>query len=1212
VIVVRLLKSGVLCLSLVLVGVFGCVSPVLAASAWWHVRSSERPSYLHHGAAQNEVQELTISATGGTYELRRREAGHVAARVVAFDATHEELQGILEGMYGAGNVSVGKGQGDELGSDPYVIEFKGDLAGQAVQPVEALSSAFFGTVKLTGGREEASVREVSAGKPDGQVVVTVADLGEVNADGEAEPILVADKLPPGLKGVSIEGVQGPNGSTPSGPFRLECSQESLSCTSARQLAAYDQIEIVVGVVVQPGASSGEVNEVSVSGGQTPAASASRGLVFSAAPVPFGVEDYEISPEEEGGGLDTHAGSHPFQLTTALALNQTKVLDVADPSYTSVMPKDLALRLPPGLVGNATVMPQCSLAQFFTFGSFQGEAASCPLLSVIGVALVTLYEPGHIARPFTETVPVFNVEPTFGEPARFGFRATAGTTVLLDTKVRNGGDYGVTVRSTNISQIAGVISSQVTLWGVPGDPRHDNTRGYGCLAEAREAEGRGLGGHAPCDALGESQPPPFLQLPVSCETSLVNVMEADSWANRGVFESFSGDPLPTLDGCNQLPFSASIDVTPDTQAAGSPSGMTVRVHLPQESSLAPDGFSPSSVKDASVTLPQGVVLNPSGAGSLLACSEPEVGFQGIGGDGTPLFTPELGDPFCPDASKVGTVKVKTPLLPDPLEGFVYAAAQGANPYGSLIAIYILAQDPKTGVVAKVPGDVSLDPVTGQITATFHNLPQNPIEDIELHFFGGSRGPLATPALCGTYTTTASFTPWSAPPGATPVTASSAFQVTAGPNGTPCADPRPFAPALAGGSTNNQAGGFSPFTVTFSRQDQDQNIAGVSVTTPPGLLGIIKGVEQCPETQANQGTCGANSLIGHTTAAAGAGANPFYVEGGQVFLTGPYKGAPFGLSVVVPAAAGPYDLGTVVVRAAIRVDPHTARITVTSDPLPTILQGIPLDVRAVNVSIDRPRFTFNPTSCEPLAMDGVVTSTQGAQAQVSSRFQAANCANLLFKPRFTVSTQARTSKKNGASLDVKVGYPQGAQANIRSVAVTLPKALPSRLTTIQQACTEAAFNQNPASCPAGSNIGTATATTPVFANPITGPVYLVSHGGAAFPDVVIVFQGEGVTLDLVGSVNIKKQVTSSTFASVPDAPISSFELKLPEGPHSGLAAVLPAKAKGNLCGTSLAMPTTITGQNGAQIKQSTKIQVTGCTKAKKKPKARRKHAKRGGKK
>jgi hypothetical protein len=375
----------------------------------------------------------------------------------------------------------------------------------------------------------------------------------------------------------------------------------------------------------------------------------------------------------------------------------------------------------------------------------------------------------------------------------------------------------------------------------------------------------------------------------------------------------------------------------------------------------------------------------------------------------------------------------------------------------------------------------------------------------------------------------------------------------------------------------------------------------------VLAVLKSAERCGEPQASQGTCGPNSLIGHTTVGVGAGPDPFWVQGDQVFLTGPYEGAPFGLSIVVPAVAGPFNLGNIVVRAAISVDPHTAQIIVTSDPLPRIIDGIPLQLKTVNVSIDRPAFTFNPTDCEPLTVAGTLTSTQGASADVASHFHAANCAALPFKPAFAVSTQAKTSKQNGASLTAKGTFPTG-EANTHSVAVVLPKQLPARLTTIQQACTEAQFAQNPAGCPAGSNIGTATASTPILATPVTGPVYLVSHGGAAFPDVVAILQAEGVTVDLIGSIDIKKGITSSDFATVPDAPIGNFTLTLPEGPHSGLAAVLPAKAKGNMCGTSLSMPFTITGQNGAQVKQNVKIAVTGCpkpkAKAKKKPKPKQK--------
>jgi hypothetical protein len=523
--------------------------------------------------------------------------------------------------------------------------------------------------------------------------------------------------------------------------------------------------------------------------------------------------------------------------------------------------------------------------------------------------------------------------------------------------------------------------------------------------------------------------------------------------------------------------------------------------------------------------------------------------------------------------------------------VYVAQQGNNPFNSLLAIYVAVADPETGVVVKLAGHVVPDPVTGQLTTTFDNNPQLPFTDLKLDFFGGPRAALVNPDACGSYTATSVLTPWSGTPAVEPA---SAFEVNQG-----CHVPQ-FAPSFVAGTVNNQAGGFGALSVTFARGDGDQNLSAIQVKTPPGLLGVLKSVPLCGEPQAAQGACGQESLIGHTTVTAGAGADPASVTG-QVFLTGPYRGAPFGLSIVVPAVVGPFNLGTVVVRAAITVDPATTALTVSSDPLPSIMQGIPLQIRTVNVTVDRSGFIFNPTDCEPLALTGTVTSTQGVQAPVSSRFQAANCGVLPFHPVFSVSSPAQTSRNGGAALDVKVSYPSGAQANIHSVAVTLPKQLPARLSTIQQACPEAVFNANPASCGEGSMIGVGTAVTPIFKNPVVGPAYLVSHGGAAFPDIDVVLQGEGVTILLVGHVNISKAgITSASFFAVPDAPIGSFDLNLPEGPHSALSAV------GSLCASPLTMPTTITGQNGAVVQQATKIKVSGCTPTKKKAK-KKKHKK-----
>jgi hypothetical protein len=411
-------------------------------------------------------------------------------------------------------------------------------------------------------------------------------------------------------------------------------------------------------------------------------------------------------------------------------------------------------------------------------------------------------------------------------------------------------------------------------------------------------------------------------------------------------------------------------------------------------------------------------------------------------------------------------------------------------------------------------------------------------------------------------------------------------------------------------NPQAGGFSPFSLTFSRQDREQDLSGLTVTMPPGLIGKIAGIPQCPEAQAAAGSCPAASKVGTATAAAGSGSDPLW-QSGTVYLTGPYKGAPFGLSVVVPAVAGPYNLGNVIARAAIYIDPNTAQVTVVSDPLPQSVDGVPLRVKTVNVTVGgENNFTFNPTNCAPMSVSATITSVQGASDNVSTPFEATNCAELPFKPSLTATTQGKASKLSGAGLTIKVVPPPG-NANIAKVDLEIPKQLPSRLTTLQKACTEAQFNANPAGCPEASNIGTAKAYTPVLASPLVGPAYLVSHGNAAFPDVEFVLQAEGVRIDLDGKTQIKKGITYSHFETVPDAPVTRFEATLPEGPHSIFATNLPQSAKYNLCGQALSMPTTITGQNGAVVKQTTKIAISGCAKKKAVKKATKKKKKKATK-
>jgi hypothetical protein len=1184
--------------------------------AWWHLTAQTRPTVLQEGVGHDEVRELTVSANGGEFALFNH--GLLSA-MVKFDASDEELAVALEGIYGAGNVEVSGGPGNLAGSDPYRVTFVKDLRDQQAAPMEVLG--FVGGVELTCNGSpcpgNVSVHEVQIGRPDGQIVVIAANVGDADANGETVPINIAAQLPAGLEAVSIEGLDGwEKGGETYGP--THCSLASLSCTFAGSLPVYEAIEALVGVVVKPGAKSGGVAQGSVSGGEIPGKAVEHQVSVGDEPPRFGVESYEMAAEEEGGAPATQAGSHPFQLTTTMTFNQTLEYDRAWGALSQpvALPKDLHFDLPPGVIGNPTQVPQCPLGLFLSQGV--GTTNLCPPDTAIGMARVTITEPSNLGEE-ASALPLFNVEPSIGEPARFGFRVFR-TPVLLDTAVRTGGDYGVTVDVNNAAQTVGFTTSEVTFWGVPGDPRHDAQRGWGCVYEFQKQSANA----GPCNPLEEHNPPPLIELPTSCTGPLQTSVAVDSWAQAGSFVSSPATtPLTALDGCNRLPFEPSISVTPDGQAGSTATGLNVKVSVPQSVSLDPEGLGEADVKNTTVALPAGIAINPAGADGLQACSE----------EGIALKSAEPSS--CPEASKVGLVKVKTPLLPNPLEGYAYLAAQNTNPFGSLVALYVFVEDPISGSRVKLAGEVVPNPVTGQLVSTFKNTPQLPFETFELHFFGGDRAPLATPARCGAYTTTAAIEPWTE---SGEVDSSSTFDITSGPKtlsepgGSPCPGARlPFHPSLTGGALNIDAGAFSPLTLTMTRKDGEQNLQSVEAHLPPGLSGILSNIELCREPQANLGECPPNSLIGETTVSVGVGGDPFSVTGGKFYLTGPYNGtgsctpntsgcAPFGITFEVPAKAGPFDLkrnsanpagedpcDCVIVRGKIEVNPITAAITITSDPpgspdaIPTSIEGIPLEIQHINAITTRGDFQFNPTNCSKMEVTGTIHSSENMTDTIGVPFQVTNCAVLAFKPGFKVSTAGKTSRKNGASLHVQLTYPKapfGSQANIKSVKVDLPKQLPSRLTTLQKACPAKTFEANPAGCPVASIVGHATAITPLIPVPLTGPAYFVSYGGAKFPELVIVLQGYNVTLDLHGETFISKAgITSSTFHTVPDAPVGSFELTLPQGPNSALAA------NGNLCKSTLKMPTAFLAQNGAEIHESTKISVTGCPKGKKAKKNKR---------
>jgi len=1056
----------------------------------------------------------------------------------------------------------------------------------------------------------------------GQVIVVASNLGDEPINGGAEHVTITDKLPAGLVATGAE-TRVVNG------VPVNCSTATIvTCTFAGILNPYERIAVPIDVnVTEPkGTVASLSQEASVQGGGAAGTSANLAVKVSGQPTEFGVSSYELTPFGEDGSPARQAGSHPFQLTTTLALNQESSGSFRQPV---ALPRDLSFRLPAGLIGNPTAVAQCSMTDFV---SIVDETNLCPVGSVVGVATVTADEPKNF-HVFSKTVPVFNLVPSQGEPARFGFEVLGVVPIVIDTAVRTGKGYEVVASVKGATETAGLLSSQVTLWGVPGDPRHDNARGWECVAGgafARQAE-------RPCPTTDELPRKPFLTLPTACEADpqaepVVSTTEADSWARPGSFLSAeyawmsqAGQPLG-FEECNELSFDPEIDVTPEQHTASTPTGLAVDVSVRQEGLLEAEGRAQADVRDTTVTLPQGVQLSPSAANGLAACPEsPEDGYEGIGFTGfqklngagleagaeTATFTPtfrfeEEGKlpPSCPEASKLGSVHIRTPLLSHELEGSVYLASPapngeaGRNPFNSLVALYIVAQDPESGVLVKLAGEGHIDEGTLQISTTFKNAPQVPFEELRLDLFGGPRASVSTPSLCGTYPTSAVFTPWSGTGLVSVPSPAEAFAISSGAGGSGCpSGGLAFAPGFNAYSQNTQAGAFTGFTLELSRPDGDQALSTVSMHLPGGIAALLSSVELCSEAQAATSTCPAGSEIGQAIAIAGLGPEPYVQEGGRVYITGPYGDAPFGLEIVTLAKAGPFDLGYVTVRSKLYIDPHNASVTIVSDPLPTQVRGIPLQLKRVIVNVDKPGFEFNPTSCAQMTIEGTITGAEHGSANVSSPFKAENCAALQFSPQLTASAVGHGSKADGTTFKVIVtsggtNSSGVAQAGIAKVELQLPKQLSSRLPTLQKACTEATFNSNPASCDEGSVIGYATIHTPVLRNPLSGPAYLVSHGGAAFPDVEFVLQGEDITLVLDGKTDIKRELTYSRFESTPDAPFTVFETVLPAGPHGVLTPNVAESKKFDLCGESLAMPTTIVAQNGVVLEQATKVTIEGC--------------------
>jgi hypothetical protein len=870
-------------------------------------------------------------------------------------------------------------------------------------------------------------------------------------------------------------------------------------------------------------------------------------------------------------------------------------------------RTVSVNFPAGFDASNTAVPTCTFSQLIG-GS--GYLPACPVASQIGqISFEIANFGGHPPAHFT--VPLFNMEVT-----SFGVTAEVGYKTILYTEVMQ-----VAVNPENDSLIGtgtGIPKSEphnisITLWGLPAAHVHDAQRGAVCGEdfEVPPICTHTVGGGGPQEAGIPVRP--FLSNPTSCGMFSAS-MRADSWEEPLTWLQASFEVGPITE-CDRVPFEPEIEVQPSTRSAESPSGLDVSLVVPQAWDN-PYSISTANLKDARVALPEGMTANPSLAAGLGACTpqqyEAET-FSSLPGEG------------CPPESKIGSIVIETPLLDEKIPGAIYIATPYDNvpefgtpehPGGSLLALYVVAKDPQRGILIKVAGKLEPNPVTGQLVTTFLNNPQQPFSKFTLKFRPGATAPLVSPPACGSYAVQAAFTPWSAPEEPRFIS-SQPFQITEGVHEGPCPSGGvpPFKPQVISGTQNNAGGSYSPFYLRILREDGEQELTRFSTTLPPGLTGNLTGISFCPEAdillakektgaqEEAESSCPASSEIGHTIVSAGVG--PVLAQNpGKIYLAGPYHGAPLSIVSVTSAKVGPFDLGTVVIRFALDINPITAQVEVSangSDPIPHIIRGIVVHVRDIRVYMDRPRFILNPTNCAPLqitdTIDGAgadfTNPADQVPVSVNTPFEAADCASLAFKPLFKVSTSGKTSRANGASLSVKLAYPkapQGSQANIAKVKVDLPKQLPSRLSTLQKACADTVFDANPAACPAVSRVGVAKAITPILPVPLEGPAYFVSHGGAKFPELIVVLQGYGFTIDLHGETFISKGITSSTFRTVPDQPVTSFALTLPQGPDSALAA------NGNLCKSKLAMPTSFTAQNGMVIHRSTKITVTGCARHK----------------
>jgi uncharacterized repeat protein (TIGR01451 family) len=994
--------------------------------------------------------------------------------------------------------------------------------------------------------------------------VTIANTGDAPTDGSQ--IALSVDLPEGVTPVSAGSMFSPDGFPEGPPF--DCSSmtpespEPFTCTSAGGFepgAPGTSAFLELVTEASPTATGTLTASFEVSGGGASAAAIVDPTRVAATPPDFGIEafDTRFGADSEGTPF-WRAGGHPYDFDTQIRFNS-----LTDPAWGPVWAagsaRDISVDLPPGLIGDPTVLGQCTAEE----AAHPSGTPACPTSSQVGLVRVRFD-----GRPKLDRIPLFNMIPPTGVPARFLF-AAAGTLITLDAKLRSDGDYGLTVGSTKSPEVFNVVGSRVTIWGDPTAPVHDLERycfasGFGCTTE-RTA--------------------PFLRLPTSCPAAgqgLPVSVHADTWENPGAFASATtpthlppGFPAAPEEwgekqgprNCDAVPVTAELETQPTAIDAETPSGLNVHVEVPNPGLENPAATASSDIKKVEVALPEGMTVNPSQAEGLGSCSVARY-------ESTELsFFPTPGS-GCPDDAKIGTVNVKTPLLEESIPGDVYIATPFENQFGSLLALYVVLREPNRGVMVKLAGKVETNTTTGQITAIFDDLPQLPFDSFDFKFREGARAPLVTPRSCGTYTTRAEFTGWSAPNSS--IARSSSFEIARGIGGGPCPSGGvpPFKPGLLAGTRNNNAGSYSPFDLRLFRNDSEQQFTNFSIKLPPGVTGKLAGIPFCPDaailaakdpsrTGARElatPSCPAASEVGRTLVGAGVGSVLTYVPG-KVYLAGPYNGSALSIVAITAAKVGPFDLGTVVVRLALRVNPETVEVFVDptgSDPLPHIIDGVPTKLRDIRAYVDRPGFVLNPTGCDPTSTAatvlgsgfGFATTADDQPVTVTTRFQAANCDSLGFKPKLSLRLLGPTHRSAHPKLRATLTMPKG-NANISRAQVTLPKTEFLENAHIKTICTRVQFKEGAVpgeKCPKASIYGYAKAITPLLDEPIEGPVFLRSSSNP-LPDLVAALHSGRIDVNVVGRIDSVKARIRTTFESVPDAPVTKFTLTM-QGGKKGL--------------------------------------------------------------